>query len=117
MIYGAVRDLVVAVIGGIAGGGVTFLYYRYIARPTTRTAQTVKSWIPGFLAVSITLGFFGLLGLLIAHAVPTESEKPVYILTGSLGTAWVMVVSYHFGSSAGSERKTELLADDRLHRP
>ena len=69
-----------------------------------------RSWVPATLAIFITLGFFGLLGLCAFHAAPAGNDKVLDMMTGALGTAWIMVVTYYFGSSAGSDRKTELLA-------
>lgn len=69
-----------------------------------------KSWLPGTLAIVVTTGFFGLLAIMAFHTVPAGSEKILNVMTGSLGTAWIMVITYYFGSSAGSDRKTELLA-------
>lgn len=69
-----------------------------------------KSYLPGTLAVLVTIGFFGLLTLSAFHTMPASSEKILDVMTGSLGTAWIMIITYYFGSSAGSDRKTELLA-------
>lgn len=69
-----------------------------------------RSPIPGILAISVTLGFFGLLALTAFHEAPQGSDKVLDLMTGSLGTAWIMIVTYYFGSSAGSAHKTELLA-------
>jgi cation transport ATPase len=80
-------------------------------RASARNMQVqVRSWIPGALAVSVTIGFFGLLALTATHAPPVSSEKVLDVMTGSLGTAWIMVIGYYFGSSAGSAQKTQLLA-------
>jgi hypothetical protein len=80
-------------------------------RASARSMQvSTRSWIPGTLAVSVTVGFFGLLTLTAMHAPPVSSEKVLDVMTGSLGTAWIMVMGYYFGSSAGSAAKTELLA-------
>lgn len=80
-------------------------------RESARAMQAAThSWIPAFLAIGVTAGFFGLLGLMVFHPLPTSSEKILDIMTGTLGTAFVAIVMFYFGSSAGSERKTELLA-------
>jgi cation transport ATPase len=72
-------------------------------------AQT-KSWVPPVLAIAVTIGFFGLLALMVFRPIPPSSEKILDIMTGTLGTAFVAMFMFYFGSSAGSERKTELLA-------
>lgn len=69
-----------------------------------------KDWTPKALALAITLGFFGLLYYLLRHEPPQGSRDILNIMLGSLGSAWIGVVTYYFGSSAGSDRKTELLA-------
>ncbi|HLZ07942.1 MAG TPA: hypothetical protein VKT80_05090 [Chloroflexota bacterium] len=80
-------------------------------RASARTMQTqTRSWVVPTLACLITVGFFGLLVMTMYHVPPSGSEKILDVMTGSLGTAWIMVVTYFFGSSAGSDRKTELLA-------
>ena len=80
-------------------------------RASARSMQMqTRSWVPAALAILVTIGFFGLLILTMYHVPPVGSEKVLDIMTGSLGTAWIVVVNYYFGSSAGSDRKTELLA-------
>ena len=69
-----------------------------------------QDWTPKALGIAITLGFFGLLYYLMRHEPPTGSRDILNIMLGSLGSAWIGVVSYYFGSSAGSARKTELMA-------
>lgn len=73
----------------------------------------VRDKIPAILAIAVTAGFFGLLALLIFHAVPAESREVLSVMTGALGTAWVSIVGYYFGSSSGSAAKTQLLAQGK----
>ncbi len=72
--------------------------------------MTIKDWTPALLAAGITAGFFGILAYLMLYSPPAGSRDVLNIMLGSLGTAWVSVVAYYFGSSAGSDRKTDLLA-------
>jgi hypothetical protein len=72
--------------------------------------MTLKDKIPAILAIGITLGFFGLLFIMLKFPPPPASEKVMDIMLGALTTAWIAVVTYYFGSSAGSARKTELLS-------
>lgn len=69
-----------------------------------------QDWTPKVLGLAITLGFFGLLYYLLKHEPPTGSRDILNIMLGSLGSAWIGVVTYYFGSSAGSARKTELMS-------
>ena len=77
-------------------------------RASARQMQsTTHSWIPPFLAVGITVGFFGILYALMSDRV-TKSDE-LMIMLGSLSTAWTGVIAFYFGSSAGSQRKDELI--------
>lgn len=70
----------------------------------------VKDKIPAILAVLITLGFFSVLGYMLLRTIPVSGHDAMLLMLGSLSSAWVSVVAYYFGSSAGSARKSELLA-------
>lgn len=77
-------------------------------RKSAREMQsTVKSYIPGTLALVVTCGFFGILtSLMMGYAVKSDE---LMIMLGSLGTAWTGIVSFYFGSSAGSQAKDVML--------
>lgn len=66
---------------------------------------------PSVLAYALTIGFFGLIGILSFHPLPAENKDLVNILLGALGTAWVASMSFFFGSSSGSRSKDAALAD------
>ena len=83
-------------------------------RASARNLQmATRDWTPKALAIAITLGFFGLLYYLLRHEPPTGSRDILNIMLGSLGSAWIGVVTYYFGSSAGSDRKTEILGSQK----
>lgn len=73
----------------------------------------VKDRIPGFLAVVILMGFFAVLGVMLATEVPPGSETEFSIMLGSLATMAASVMNYYFGSSAGSREKNGLISGAR----
>ena len=69
-------------------------------------AQT-KSIVPSLLAMLVTAGFFGILAaLMLGYA--TKSDE-LMIMLGSLSSAWIGVISFYFGSSAGSQAKDQMI--------
>lgn len=58
-----------------------------------------------FLAILITLGFFGTIILVAFVNVDKEAEQSLFMLMGLLGAAFNTVVAYFFGSSIGSKLK------------
>lgn len=65
---------------------------------------------PRNLAYAITTGFFGILFALMFLKLDDSTSVVLNVMLGSLGTAWINVMSYYFGSTAGSARTKELLA-------
>jgi len=77
-------------------------------RKSARDMQiATKSWIPGALALGITVGFFGILIYMMVYSITPSNE--LLVMLGSLGTAWTGVVGYYFGSSVSSRNKDEML--------
>ncbi len=73
--------------------------------------QVVRDSTPRYMAFLITIGFFSILFYMAFRSVPDPSKDILNIMVGSLGAAFISIISYFFGSSQGSERKTEILAD------
>jgi hypothetical protein len=84
-------------------------------RADARNMQVqTRSYVPAILGVLITLGFFGILGYMMGWGLPKNAPNDaLLIMLGSLGTAWVSVVTFYFGSSMGSAKKDEVLASMR----
>lgn len=72
----------------------------------------IRDNTPKVLAYGITTGFFGVMFYILNFDIPNESENVVYVMLGSLGTAWTGIMAYYYGSSAGSSAKHNLI--DRL---
>lgn len=81
-------------------------------RKDARAMQTqTKSFIPGILASVITLGFFVLLGGMMFGKLKVVDNQALLLMLGALQMAFGGVINYYFGSSAGSDRKTEIIAN------
>jgi hypothetical protein len=78
-------------------------------RKSARDMQaTTHSIIPPVLSLLVTFGFFGILSYLMV--TPTDTANtPLMIMLGSLGTAWTGIIAFYFGSSAGSQKKDQML--------
>ena len=77
-------------------------------RKSAREMQiSTQSWIPGGMAIVVTIGFFGILvGLMTEHF---KTSDALMLMLGSLATAWTGIIAFYFGSSAGSQKKDQLL--------
>ena len=77
-------------------------------RKSARDMQSKNnSFIPGAMAIVVTLGFFGILIGLMTETFKTS--EALMLMLGSLGTAWTGIIAFYFGSSAGSQAKDDLL--------
>ena len=77
-------------------------------RKSAREMQAeTRSYIPAVLAISVTIGFFGILIGMMTETFKTSDA--LMLMLGSLGTAWTGIIAFYFGSSAGSQAKDDLL--------
>ena len=90
--------------------GLNFAKLEVEDRKSAREMQaTTRSLMPPILAGSVTVGFFAIMTLMFFNKV--DSNNPaILMMLGSLGTAWTGIIAYYFGSSAGSQAKTDLLS-------
>ena len=79
-----------------------------------REVSAKDSWTPRILATVVVGGFLWTLYVVLAGSVPGMKDPNTTVLIGTLiGYASAkadQVISYYFGSSAGSDRKTELFS-------
>lgn len=88
--------------------GLDFAKLNVEDRKSAREMQAeTRSYIPAILAVSVTLGFFGILIGMMTETFKTSDA--LMLMLGSLGTAWTGIIAFYFGSSAGSQAKDDLL--------
>jgi hypothetical protein len=88
--------------------GLDFAKLNVEDRKSARDMQVAtKSWIPAILAVSVTIGFFGILIGMMTQTFKTSDA--LMLMLGSLATAWTGIVAFYFGSSASSQNKDNLL--------
>ncbi len=70
----------------------------------------LDDWTPCVLGALIIVGFFTVLGAMVARRLPPGAETEFSIMLGALATMTAAVVNYFFGSSTGSKEKTRLMA-------
>ena len=80
-------------------------------RDSARQMQiNTQSSTPTILTYMITIGFFGVLGMMM-YDDSVVNSPPLLIMLGSLGTAWTGCIAFWFGTTQGSQNKDRLLAN------
>jgi membrane protein DedA with SNARE-associated domain len=77
----------------------------------TPTAPAWLAWGAPIVSVVVLLTFGGVVSLTMLRTIPTGSETVLNVLLGTLAAMATNVVGYWVGSSAGSARKDERLAE------
>ena len=72
-----------------------------------KTNSTTNKW----LAYGVTFGFFVVLAIVIVNPSAINTNPLAQTLIGVLGTGWVSIIAFYFGSSVGSKEKTALLEE------
>jgi hypothetical protein len=67
--------------------------------------RTDKSWIPATLALLVTFGFFSSLAAVLHWGIPAAGHDVIISLITTEGTVWLTIITFFFGSSAGSAAK------------
>ena len=65
--------------------------------------RTGTDWFAWF----VTLGFFGIIVLLAIRGMAETGSEAVLILVGQASGAFASIIGYRYGTTAGSEKKSE----------
>lgn len=72
----------------------------------------VKDYTPRIIAGLVVVLCFSAEAWVLTHGYPSNvAGELVGRILGTLDSALILVLSYYFGSSAGSDRKTEIIAN------
>lgn len=79
-------------------------------RESARAMQVAtRDPTPRIIGAALIVGFFSLLTMLAFRDIPTANHDVLLTLIGVLGACVTAVVSFYFGSSAGSRAKDETI--------
>lgn len=62
------------------------------------------------LAYTYTVGYFGVVAIVIFNGIPEEVKELVFTLLGIMSGALMAINTYYFGSSAGSDAKNKTIS-------
>lgn len=83
-------------------------------RSSARNRQVqLKDQVPNVLAFVVVLGFFVTIGYVFSGKIGLTGEQGILVgsIVGYISNSVNQVLSYFFGSSSGSEKKNQMLAD------
>lgn len=69
-----------------------------------------RSNVPAILSGVVTVGYFAILIGMMTNWLKVSDSQVLLIMLGSLSTGWGVVMSFWFGTTHDSGRKTEMLA-------
>ena len=97
---------------GLAAAGVKLEEIAATDRNSARTRETVTGdRTTRILAYAYTIGYFAMFATVMRTGVDMQMESVIMVLMGVLTAAQAQIMNYYFGSSAGSARKTGVIAD------
>ena len=70
-----------------------------------------------FLALAVVIGFFYCLSVAITKVLPEANKDMIYLLFGIVAGKFGTIIDHEWGSSASSERKTEIMANENKPNP
>lgn len=73
-------------------------------------SKRLKDIYQYILATLIIIGFFWLLFLLVHSEVKIENKDLLNLVVGALISSFATIVGYFFGSSKGSQEKSDVIA-------
>lgn len=71
--------------------------------PDRRTTDTALGDTARILAIMYTLGFFGMVGILMLKGIPADNKDVVNTLVGILSVIQTGIIGYYFGGSKTAE--------------
>lgn len=74
---------------------------------------TQQNRVKEVLAYLVTIGFFAVIGALMHLDMPQATHEVLLVMLGTLGSGFMAVISYYYGSSSGSTIK-DLKPTERL---
>jgi hypothetical protein len=63
------------------------------------------------ISVIVTVGFAGILYMVLAQPLPESNSEIVYILLGTLAAGWTQTLNFWLGSSRSSQDKSQMMSD------
>lgn len=75
-----------------------------------REIKTGDSRTPQILAAMVLVGWLTVQGFLLTHVIDGTMRELIARVLGTLDSALMLVLSYYFGSSAGSAEKNQIMA-------
>jgi len=75
-----------------------------------REIKTGDSRTPQILAALVLVGWLTVQGYLLTHVIDGSMRELIARVLGTLDSALTLVLSYYFGSSAGSAEKNQIIA-------